>query len=101
LKAAVFHREATAELDEAIARYENQRPGLGLDFLLSIEQATLRIQRNPSAFPLHENTTLRRYVLMRFPYSIFYQEMPDCIWIAAIAHQKRRPGYWKSRVMEE
>ncbi|MGO9243461.1 MAG: type II toxin-antitoxin system RelE/ParE family toxin [Verrucomicrobiia bacterium] len=97
MKPLVVHPQAKAELDGAIAWYESQVPGLGLDFLVSIEQAFQKIQQSPLAWPPHADPRFRKYLVERFPYSIFYMERPNAIWIAAIAHAKRRPDYWKRR----
>ena len=86
-----------AELDGAIVYYESKVPGLGLDFLDCVEQALQKIRHRPQVWPPHADPRFRKYLLERFPYSIFYMERPDAIWIAAIAHAKRRPDYWKRR----
>ncbi|MEW6688102.1 MAG: type II toxin-antitoxin system RelE/ParE family toxin [Pseudomonadota bacterium] len=39
----------------------------------------------------------RRVLVARFPYSIVYRHDPDFILIVAVAHQRRRPGYWRGR----
>jgi toxin ParE1/3/4 len=97
VKPVVFHAEAEAELRAAIRFYEDQREGLGAEFQDEVEQATERIARMPQAFSPYGRDGLRKYVLARFPYSIFYLELEECIWIAAVAHQRRRPGYWARR----
>ena len=43
---------------------------------------------------------LRRYVIRRFPFIIFYLEFETLIWVVAIAHGKRKPDYWKKRKLE-
>lgn len=97
MKPLLVHPQARAELDGAIAWYESQVPGLGLDFLASVEQAFQKIQQNPQAWPPHIDPRFRKYLVERFPYSIFYMERPNAIWIAAVAHAKRRPDYSKRR----
>lgn len=42
-------------------------------------------------------TEPRRFILQRFPFSIVYLDDPDLVTIIAVAHSKRKPGYWKSR----
>jgi len=101
VKSVVFHRDAEAELRAAVAYYEQQRRGLGLDFQAGVERAVGRIQEHPQLFPHHDVTLgLRRCIVRRFPYTIFYVELDDSIWIAAVAHHRRRPGYWASRTPE-
>ncbi|PSB29549.1 type II toxin-antitoxin system RelE/ParE family toxin [Stenomitos frigidus] len=99
MKPVVIHSEAIAELDGAISYYEAQNAGLGLDFLSEVEQALDKIQRNPN-LGVYKASGLRRYVIRRFPFLIFYAELETLIWIVAIAHGKRRPNYWKRRQIE-
>jgi toxin ParE1/3/4 len=97
VKPVVFHPEASAEFDEAIAFYERRAVGLGLDFQSKVEDAVAKIQRSPQTWPPHKSTRFRRFVMNRFPFTLFYLEKPDLIWIAAVAHEKRRPDYWSRR----
>jgi toxin ParE1/3/4 len=100
VKPIIFHREAEAEMIAAIAYYDGQRDGLGDDFQDEVEKAAARIRRTPRAFSPYGDEGLRKRVLRRFPKTIFYLELEDCIWIAAVAHQIRRPGYWGNRTPE-
>ena len=59
-----------------------------------MEDAERRIQGNPKMYSQYKDTEYRKCLVQGFPYSIFYRELEDCIWIAAVAHQKRRPDYW-------
>jgi toxin ParE1/3/4 len=97
MKPAVIHVEARAELDEAIAYYESQKPQLGLDLQTAVEHAIEQIRRNPQLGALYKRTDIRYWVLRRFPYVIYYAELEQVIWVVAIAHGRRRPGYWKKR----
>jgi toxin ParE1/3/4 len=100
VKSIKIHREAIKELNAAIAYYEDQKIGLGLDFLIEIEQAIRKIQSSPNVGAAYKMSCLRRYVTQRFPFLIFYTELEELIWIMAIAHGKRRPDYWKQREIE-
>jgi toxin ParE1/3/4 len=100
VKPVKFHREVEAELRAAITYYEERRYGLGDDFRDAVEQAVDRIARMPCAFSPYGDEGLRTRVMRRFPYSIFYLELDDHIWIAAVAHRRRRPGYWAERTPE-
>jgi toxin ParE1/3/4 len=97
VKPIIVHDEAIEELDAAISYYENQKVGLGLDFLSEVEQALGKIQQNPNLGAVYRVAELRRYVIQRFPFLIFYAELEEFIWIVAIAHGKRRPDYWRQR----
>ncbi len=80
--------------------YERRRQGLGLSFLDEVNATTLRIQQFPGGGSLIPGTEFRKRLVERFPYLVVYQELEEYIWIAAVAHGKRRPGYWKNRVIE-
>ena len=93
----VFHPEAHAEMIEQARYYENKSERLGSDFLDAIEETTRRIQRSPSAGPI-ERANIRKRFVSGFPFTVLYEVQPDRIYIAAVMHQHRRPGYWQSRV---
>ena len=89
--------EAQAELREAIAYYEGKRPGLGFDFAREVEASIESVRCFPERWPLRGDAT-RRYLLQRFPYIIVYLFLTDRVWVIAVAHCKRQPGYWSERV---
>lgn len=100
MKPVIIHSRAREELDSAIAYYEEQKVGLGLNFLSELEQALGKIQQNPNLGEAYKVSGLRRYVMQRFPFLIFYAEFEEFIWVVAIAHAKRRPDYWRRRQLE-
>ena len=95
-----MHSEAEDELDEGIVFYEARRDGLGLEFLSEVEDVFARIQENPALGSPYKSTTFRFLLIHRFPYVVFYAEKREFIWVVAIAHGRRRPGYWKRRKTE-
>jgi plasmid stabilization system protein ParE len=96
VKPITFHREAEAEIHEAARYYEDRSPGLGSDLLGEVERALTLISRNPEACQ-RVGRRVRRRSLWRFPYNLIYAVYPDRIRILAVAHQKRRPFYWRKR----
>ena len=100
MKPMRFHRLATPELAGAVEYYENWRSGLGLDFQDEVEAVVCRVQQNPGIGGHYKDTRFRHCLVRRFPYVVFYQELDSTIWIIAVAHGKRRPGYWSRRRME-
>ncbi|MBV9123258.1 MAG: type II toxin-antitoxin system RelE/ParE family toxin [Planctomycetes bacterium] len=100
MKPVVIHRLARAELDEAMAFYERQQRGLGLDLQTEIQQAITHIQANPGLGSPYKATDFRYWVLRRFPYVLYYADLEDALWVVAIAHGSRRPDYWKRRRLE-
>src|SRR3954467_7931674 len=93
----IFHPEAHAEMIEQARYYENKSEGLGADFLDAVEDTTRRIVQSPNAGSI-ERVNLRRRLVSGFPFTILYEIQPDRIYIAAVMHQHRRPGYWQKRL---
>jgi plasmid stabilization system protein ParE len=91
-----FHPEAEAELEAAAEWYEERRAGLGADFIASARAKVDEILDLPRRFPMVAGT--RRAGLDRFPYVIVYRELATAeVEIVAVAHVRRRPGYWSRR----
>ena len=96
MKRAAFHEDAEREVIEAAQYYESRAAGLGLSFLLDVEDVVEQIRANPTAFQCIAGE-VRHKLLRRFPYSVLYAIEPDRIRILAVGHQRRRPGYWRYR----
>jgi toxin ParE1/3/4 len=60
-----------------------------------------RISESVQSFGVYESTGARRCVLDRFLYSIFFLERRDKVWVLAVAHTARKPGYWKNRLSDQ
>jgi toxin ParE1/3/4 len=97
MKPAEFHPEARLELSEAVEYYEQCVPGLGADLRKEVELAAQKICDAPLRWPPHSKRT-RRFLIHRFPYLVIFLELADKILIVAVAHGKRRPGYWHGRI---
>ncbi len=96
MKPIDFHPDAAQEANDAVDYYDGLRPGLGDDFRAELDAALARIQQNPQLYAA-ESGSIRICPLHRFPYSVYYEELADRIWVAAVGHQSRRPGYWARR----
>lgn len=92
-----FHPDAALELVEAALHYERQVPGLGWRFESEMRRATDLLLDQPQ-IGLSADPNLRKFILTRFPFTLYYSVTADVLRIEAVAHQNRRPGYWKSRV---
>lgn len=92
-----FHEAADAELTEAVAYYDGKAEGLGDRFLAEVKAATRYIEQYPEIAPIIEEG-VRAKVLVRFPYSLMYVVEEHELYIVAVAHQSKRPGYWADRV---
>lgn len=91
-----FLSAAQAELDEAFSWYEEQAVGLGYEFLDELDQTLRLIATFPESHPLVD-IKLRRCLVNRFPYGVFYGLIDNTITVVAIAHLKRKPSYWIDR----
>jgi toxin ParE1/3/4 len=91
-----FHPDAELELIEAAVYYETEVPGLGERFEAEVRRATSFLLEYPEA-GTPADPVLRRFVLRRFPFTLYYTSDSDVLRIEAVAHHSRRPGYWKSR----
>ena len=87
---------AEVEMTEAALFYEEQFPGLGTDYLDDIQRCIDRIRSHPEIGQIIQGT-IRRSQASRFPYSILYTIENDHILIIAVAHNRRKPFYWKER----
>lgn len=88
---------AQAELDDAITWYAEQAPGLGDAFLIETLKTIQLIKQYPTAWhPL--TPQIRRCRLRRFPYSLVYTQDGNDLLVVAVAHQHRKPGYWRTRL---
>jgi hypothetical protein len=96
MKPADFHPDAAEEAREAAAYYESMRPGLGADFRVELDAALVRLRDNPELYAA-ESGAIRVCPLHRFPYLVFYEDLPDRVWVSAVGHARRRPGYWARR----
>jgi plasmid stabilization system protein ParE len=92
-----FHPDARVELLRARAWYEERSPLSAAALAQEIDAAISRIAEAPMRYPQAEHGT-RRLALPRFPFNIFYRVGATEVVIVAVAHQKRKPGYWRQRV---
>ncbi|HET6572157.1 MAG TPA: type II toxin-antitoxin system RelE/ParE family toxin [Fimbriiglobus sp.] len=93
-----FDPDADAEFDQAVAHYEAARPGLGAEFRKAVEDAIATLQAAPQIAAVYPGVRCRQYIMTAFPYSIVYADRTDLIYVLAVAHHRRRPGYWKKRL---
>lgn len=95
------HREAREEIREAVRYHEKAGRGSGKKVRQAMESALQRIKQSPRAFPRYGDSAFRKCVLSKFRYTIFFAELDDCVWVAAVAHQSRQPDYWMDRTTED
>jgi plasmid stabilization system protein ParE len=91
-----FHPEAQLELEGARSWYRERSQLAARAFVTEVLRALQNIAVSPDAWP-RTRANERRFVLKRFPYSIVYRIRENEVFITAIAHHRRLPGYWSRR----
>ena len=91
-----LHPEAIAEARSIRLWYSSRDARASDTFMLELDSALERIIESPNRWPRFLHGT-RRYLLRRFPYSIVYRMKPAAIEVLAVAHNRKRPGYWAHR----
>jgi plasmid stabilization system protein ParE len=92
----VLRAEAEAEFDEAFDYYEGQRPGLGVAFAARVQEVFDRIGANPQLYAA-VFADVRKAVVARFPYSVFYRAEATRVQVLAVFHNRRDPSIWQGR----
>ena len=91
-----FRPEAVDEVDAAYEWYEEQRAGLGEEFLATLVSRLDEIQASPEGWAILYRG-IRACPMRRFPYIIYFRVMPDRINVVAVHHGHRSPRAWRSR----
>lgn len=91
-----FHPTADSELRAAARYYDKRVSGLGAEFLADVERACLRLSELHALGP-RLDADHRRLALRRFPFGLIYRLSSSKVQIVAVAHRRRRPGYWRQR----
>ncbi len=93
----VIHESAEDELNAAALFYESRETDLGDKFLEEITLSFRRIREHPFSYSKVFDE-YRRYLMAHFPYGLVYRIEDERVLVFAVAHLRRRPGYWKDRV---
>ena len=96
MTSVIFAAEAEADALDAFAWYEDQRAGLGAQFRDALDVAVSRIADAPLAYAV-QYRDLRRVLVRRFPYAIYYRVYPAAVVIVAVLHGRRHPRVWQRR----
>lgn len=91
-----LHRLAEEDLQEAADYYEQEKLGLRDQFLFEFEQVIERLVSYPESAP-RVSRYLRMARVGTFPYNVLYRIEDDHIFVQAVFHQRRRPGYGRNR----
>jgi len=92
-----LHPEADEEFAGAVRYYSEISPELGVRFYREMERLFCDVCAHPERFRRFDPPA-RRHFSQDFPYAVIFLDKPDCVWIVAVMHLKRRPGYWRQRL---
>jgi toxin ParE1/3/4 len=93
----IFHPDVQYDIKEPYDWYEGKAIGLGDDFVNELESAIEAVTVLPDTWP-NFLKGFRRFLLKRFPFSLIYRASKDRIYIVAVMHNSRKPGYWVDRI---
>jgi len=93
-----LHEGTAEDLEAAIGWYESKAPGFGYELEAEVDAAMDRIGELPLAWPPWRSDPRFRFIrVLRFPYHLPYFVHGDRAIVVAVAHDKRRHGYWEDR----
>ena len=103
-RAGVTRLRVVAEAEEEVAQaaewYEARRSGLGVELVVEVDRAFEALAAAPLSCPLwRDDHPYRRRVLSRFPFGVFYRFEGAEVVVLAVAHTRRKPGYWMDRTV--
>lgn len=90
--------QAEKDFKDAHDWYENQGPGLGKEFVRCVDVKMASVHRAPRQHQIVFKNIVRRALVNRFPFSIYFVEQKNAVSVFAILHQHRKPESWKSRL---
>ncbi len=92
-----YHRDAADEVAHAVEWYEQIDSQVATKFKLELARAERLVLRSPAAWGPYFHGT-KGFRFRGFPFVMAYIEHEDQIFVVALAHNRRRPGYWKNRL---
>jgi plasmid stabilization system protein ParE len=90
--------EARCDILAAVRFYEERQPGLGERFLRLLDDTVRRVAERPGACGFYDKPPLRSAQVPKFPYRVLFVEDDEAVWIVAVAHLSRKPGWWRHRL---
>lgn len=101
MKRVRFHEAASAEYLEGLGWYAARNVEVARRFRQAVRAAVVTLRERPRQWPLvptvAERLGARRVLVQGFPYSLVYLDLDEETVVIAVAHGKRRPGYWRDR----
>jgi plasmid stabilization system protein ParE len=97
MPSANLHPDAERELRSAYLWYLERSETVAKSFIAEVDHAISVVADSPNRWPRLTNAA-RRYIFPRFPFSLVYRVRGSHVEIIAVAHQKKRPDYWSTRL---
>lgn len=98
MKLLQISEPASLEFAAAVRWYEERRPGWGTRLFDAVSRTFDLIERHPEiGSPRRGHPAARQFTVRGFPYVVAYRIRHDDVYVVALAHTSRRPGYWKDR----
>ena len=94
----IFHPAARAEHLNQVGYYEAQAAGLGARYQSAVKAALAAILEAPHRHPVVCDPEVRRFAVKRYPFAVFYRQLPSALHALAIAPHRKAPGYWRGRI---
>jgi len=94
-----FHPAAAQEVESTYEWYAARNVAAAQGFREELRQAVDAVAASPQTWPRY-GSRARRYVFPRYPFSLVYIVRDADIEVVAVAHGRRRPGYWRSRLRD-
>ena len=93
----MWHPDAEAEVLASFRWYYDRNPDAADAFELELDRALMLVGRNPKAWPAYLHQT-QKIGLKHYPFNLVFRESPRGLEVIAVAHQRRKSGYWKDRI---
>ncbi|HKI46407.1 MAG TPA: type II toxin-antitoxin system RelE/ParE family toxin [Balneolales bacterium] len=97
-KTFIITPQAQKDFESGYGWYEEQYRGLGREFARCVDTKIAELRRNPEHFQIIYKSQVRRALVFRFPYAVYFVDKPDVLSIFAIQRQSRNPELWQSRI---
>jgi len=95
----LFHPEIDIDIKESYLWYNEQKYGLGDEFMEELETFYSKIEFNPDQYTkIDTEIGLRACLLKCFPFKIIYKEYSESVFVVAVAHTSRLPNFWINRI---
>ncbi|MBU0620838.1 MAG: hypothetical protein KJ795_03225 [Gammaproteobacteria bacterium] len=94
-----FHPAAAREHLDSIAFYESRLHGLGANYIAEFEATMKKVCAAPNSFSIECPPDIHKAVMKRFPFNVLFRETGKVVQVLAVAHHRRRPGYWLGRTV--